>query len=56
MKTNVICEYANLLLGHIIEEPVKRMTTLGKMQNSREAQQNVQATINKCSTKSMLAF
>ena len=36
IKTNVICEYPNLLLGHRIEEPVRRMTTLGKLQIQEE--------------------
>ena len=40
IKTNVIGEYANLLLEHGIEEQVKRMTTLTKLQNSRGSQQN----------------
>ena len=40
IKTKVIGEYANLLLGHRIEEQVKRMTTFAKLQNSRGTQQN----------------
>ena len=54
IKTNVIGEYANLLLGHTIEEQVKRITTLAKLQNSRGAQQNawkqpsVSALQNQC--------
>ena len=39
IKTDVIGEYANLLLGHRIKEQVKQMTTLAKLQNSRGAQQ-----------------
>ena len=40
IKTNVIGDYANLLLGHRIEEQVKRMRTPAKLQNSTGAQQN----------------
>ena len=40
IKINVISEYANLLLGDRIEEQVKRMTKLAKLQNSRRAQKN----------------
>ena len=40
IETNVIGEYANLLSGHRIEEQLKRMKTLEKLQNSKGAQQN----------------
>ena len=40
IKTNVIGEYADLILGHWTAEQLKSMTTPKKLQNSRGAQQN----------------